>query len=463
MASPPPSLWWSDIDVTSPRSSLRGDVDVDVAIIGGGYTGLWTARELLRRDAHLRVAVIEAQVCGFGASGRNGGWASALFPAPATQVIARYGLDAYTGQRQLLQDAVTQLGEVTRTDGIDCHFAQGGTLSVARSAAQEIRGRRYVADARTHGVGEADLRWLEPAALRDMAWLEGARGAAYSPHCARLHPARLVRGLADVVERHGATIYENTRALQVAAATSSRRARVLTAHATLRADYVVRATEGFTPALARQRRSVVPLYSLMIATEPLSARWWRDYGFDDWPTFSDERHLLIYGQRTADNRLAFGGRGSPYHFGSTVEPRYDANEGVFARLAASLRELFPTLDGAITHRWGGPLAMPRNRFPSVSVDHASGLAAAGGYTGDGVTLSYVCANALADLIVSPDVETPFTTLAFLREPFHRWEPEPWRWLGINAGIALATYADHYERHHDHESRASAMLARLLNR
>lgn len=458
-----PSLWWSELDVPSPRSPLRGDVDVDVAIVGGGYTGLWTARELLRRDAHLRVAVIEAQVCGFGASGRNGGWASALFPVPAAHVISRCGLDAYTRQRLLLQEAVSQLGEATRADGIDCHFVQGGTLSVARSRVQEIRGRRYVADAAAHGVGEEDLRWLEPAPLRELAWLEGARGAAYSPHCARLHPARLVRGLAEVVERHGATIYENTRALAVVAATSSRRAQVLTVHGTLLADYVVRATEGFTSALAHQRRSVVPLYSLMIATEPLSAQWWRDYGFDDFPTFSDERHLLVYGQRTADDRLAFGGRGSPYHFGSTVEPRYDANDHVFSHLATSLRELFPTLRAAITHRWGGPLAMPRNRFPSVSVDHGSGLAAAGGYTGDGVTLSYVCANALADLIVEPDVETPATALPFLRVPTQKWEPEPWRWLGINAGIALATYADHYERHHDDESRASAALARLLTK
>jgi glycine/D-amino acid oxidase-like deaminating enzyme len=457
----PPSLWWSQIDATSPRPSLRGDVDVDVAIIGGGYTGLWTARELLRRDPHLRVCVLEAQVCGFGASGRNGGWVSALFPAPASSIISRFGLEAYTRQRLLLQGAVTSLGAAAKDDGIDCDFVQGGTLSFARSELQEVRARHYVSTAAEHEVGPEDLRWIEPDELRSIAWLDGARGAAYSPHCARIHPARLARGLADAVEHHGGVIYEGTRATKIVPASTTQRARVLTTRATVRAEYVVRATEGFTPTMAHQRRSVVPLYSLMVATAPLSASWWHDYGFDGFPTFNDERHLLVYGQRTADNRLAFGGRGSPYHFGSTVEPRFDAQVGVFAQLSASLRELFPTLDAPITHRWGGPLAMPRDKLPSVTVDHLTGMATAGGYTGDGVTLSYVCANALADLIVAPGDETAFSTLPFVQNPSPRWEIEPLRWLGINAGIALATYADHHERRYGTSSRASSMLARLM--
>jgi len=458
----PPSLWWTQIDVTSPRPPLRGDVDVDVAIVGGGYTGLWTARELLRRDPHLRVCVLEARVCGFGASGRNGGWVSALFPAPASSVIAHVGLEGYTRQRQVLQDAVTSLGAAAHADAIDCDYVRGGTLSFARSEVQEVRGRHYVARAAEHGVAEEDLRWIDAEELKTVAWLDGARGAAYSPHCARIQPARLVRGLAEAVERHGGVIYEDTSVTRIMPGAGERRARLLTTRGTVRADYVVRATEGFTPTVRNQRRTVVPLYSLMIATEPLSASWWRDYGFDRFPTFNDERHLLIYGQRTADGRLAFGGRGSPYHFASSVEPRFDANEHVFAQLDESLRELFPTLDAPITHRWGGPLAMPRDRFPSVTVDHATGLAAAGGYTGDGVTLSYVCANALADMIVTPAERTAYSSLPFVQSPTRRWELEPLRWLGINAGIALATYADHYERRHGRESRASALLSRLTS-
>ncbi len=459
---PPRSLWWSQIDPTSPRAALRGDVDVDVAIVGGGYTGLWTARELLRRDPGLRVCVLEAQVCGFGASGRNGGWVSALFPVPASTVIARHGLEAYTRLRHTLQDAVPALGAAAAADAIECSFVQGGTLSFARSPLQEARGRAYVAEAAAHGLGPQDLRWMEAGELREVATVAQARGAAFSPHCARVQPARLVRGLAEAVERHGGVIYENTRVTRLEGATSTRPARALSAAGVVSARYVVRATEGFTPAMEGQRRTVVPLYSLMIATEPLSREWWDDYGFATAPTFNDERHLLVYGQRTADDRLAFGGRGSPYHYGSTVEPRYDLNEGVFDHLAASLRELFPTLDAEVSHRWGGPLAMPRDKFPSVQVDHHSGLASAGGYTGDGVTLSYVCANALADLITAPSADTAVTTLPFVRATTRRWEVEPLRWLGINTGLALATWADHAERRHGRESRAARWLTRLMD-
>ena len=460
---PPRSLWWSQIDdASTSREPVRGDLDVDVAIVGGGFTGLWTARELLRRDPLLRVCVLEARVCGFGASGRNGGWVSALFPADASAVIARDGLDAYHAQRHVLQDAVANLGRAAALDGIDCHFVQGGTLSFARSELQERRARHYVTDAAAHGVPDDDLRWMDADEVREMAWIDGARGAAYSPHCARIQPALLVRGLARVVESLGAQVYEGTRVTRLQAGTSTRGPRVLTATGTVRARYVVRATEGFTPTLAGQRRTVAPLYSLMIASQPQSREFWSRHGFDAAPTFNDERHLLIYGQRTADGRLAFGGRGSPYHFGSTVEPRFDLDDEVFVRLGESLRELFPGLEGDIDFAWGGPLAMPRDKFPSVRVDHATGLASAGGYTGDGVTLSYVCAQALADLIVSPSETTEFSSLPFVNRPGRRWEIEPLRWIGINAGIALATWADHSERSTGRDSRASRWLQRLMS-
>jgi glycine/D-amino acid oxidase-like deaminating enzyme len=459
----PPSLWWSQIDATSSRAPLGGDIDVDVAIVGGGYTGLWTARELLRRDPRLRVAVLEAQVCGFGASGRNGGWASALFPVAASTMVKDYGREDYTRQRRYLQDAVTSLGQAARDDGIECDFAPGGTLTFARSEVQEARARRDVNDAADLGVTSDDVRWVGADELAYFGRVNGARGAVFSPHCARLHPARLARGLADAVEHLGGSLYEHSRVTRIIPGTTTRRARVLSSQGTVTADYVVRATEGFTPTFARARRSVVPLYSLMIATAPLPASFWQHYGFAQSPTFSDERHLLVYGQRTADDRLAFGGRGSPYHFGSTVEPRYDTNEAVFHKLAQSLKELFPALDAPITHRWGGPLAMPRSGYPYVDVDHARGIAAAGGYTGDGVTLSYVCATALADMIIDPDTATPASTLPFVQRPLRRWEVEPLRWLGINTGIALATYADYRERTTDRESRASKLLARLTRR
>ncbi len=245
--------------------------------------------------------------------------------------------------------------------------------------------------------------------------MSGALGATYSPHCARIDPARLVRGLADVDERLGAKIFEQTAVTRILPGRHGRQAEVVTVAANVHADFVVRATEGFTPNLPRERRTVVPLYSLMIATEPLERDFWDEVGFAHYETFADDRHLIIYGQRTADDRIAFGGRGAPYHFGSSVESRFDTNQKVFHKLEVTLRELFPTMSGAITHAWGGPLAMPRDHAPYVQVDFDSGMASAGGYTGDGVVLSHVAATALADLITSPDTETAFTRLPFVQQ------------------------------------------------
>jgi glycine/D-amino acid oxidase-like deaminating enzyme len=240
-----------------------------------------------------------------------------------------------------------------------------------------------------------------------------------------------------------------------------RQPEVVSVGGSIHADYVVRATEGFTPTMPGRRRDVVPLYSLMVATEPLGPGFWDEVGLGRYETFNDDRHLLIYGQRTRDDRIAFGGRGSPYHFGSTVEPRFDYNDRVFTMLESTLHELFPAMDAAVTHRWGGPLAMPRDRTPSVTVDYDTGLARAGGYSGDGVVLSYVCANALADLIVDPDADTAHTRLPFVGTSSRPWPFEPLRWIGINAGLHLATWADHHERRRGTPSRAGRLLSRLL--
>ncbi|MDE3064309.1 MAG: FAD-dependent oxidoreductase, partial [Acidobacteriota bacterium] len=400
---PPASLWWSTLPgPVTPRAPLRGHRDVDVAIVGGGYSGLWTARELVRRDPSLRVAVLEKSVCGFGASGRNGGWASALFPLSDETVAARFGEESSAHLRHVLNDAVAALGEAAAADGIDAHYQRGGTLAFARSELQARRLRAEVDAARERGVAEDDLAWLEPDAARERGTPSRVHGATYTPHCARIHPARLARGLSDVLERLGVEVYEQTPVTRVVARRG--RTEVVTVAGSVHAPVVVRATEGFTPTLPGSRREVIPLYSLMIATAPLPAPFWEEAGFGAGETFTDGRHLLIYGQRTADGRFAFGGRGSPYHFASTVEERFDSDARVFAMLEATLRDLFPSLDADVTHRWGGPLAMTRDRCPSVDFDPATGLAHLGGYTGDGVVLSYVSANALADLIVDPDAD-----------------------------------------------------------
>jgi glycine/D-amino acid oxidase-like deaminating enzyme len=435
---------------------------VDVAIVGGGFTGLWTARELKRRDPSLSIAVLEKSVCGFGASGRNGGWASSFYPLSDEAVIARHGHDEFFHLRNELQRAVSSLGEAIAFDAIDAHFVHGGTLNFARSDVQAKRLQESVASAHELGATNNDLTWLDVDEAARHGVVDASRGATYSPHCARLHPARLVRGLAEVNERLGVQIFENTTVTRFLKSSKNHLAEAITPHASVHARFIVRATEGFTSTFSGERRNVAPIYSLMIASAPQSQAFWDNVGFSHYETFADDRHLIIYGQRTNDGRIAFGGRGAPYHFGSTVEERFDLNPRVFDLLEATLRELFPTLEGSITHRWGGPLAMPRDLSPSVLVDYSTGLASAGGYTGDGVVLSYVAANALADLITEPGAETPYTQLPFVQRASKRWEIEPLRWLGINVGLALAAWADRVEEKKGKASRASHCLDRLFN-
>jgi glycine/D-amino acid oxidase-like deaminating enzyme len=277
-------------------------------------------------------------------------------------------------------------------------------------------------------------------------------GATFTPHCAAIHPARLVRGLARAVERRGVTIIERTPVEAVS------EGRVETALGNLRADVIVRATEGYTPSLRGQRRSLAPVYSLMVATEPLPQSQWDRIGLDDRETFTDLRHLIIYGQRTSDGRLAFGGRGAPYHFGSRTQARFDRHPRVFAALRQTLVELFPCLrDVRFTHAWGGPLGIARDWFASVGFDQATGLAWAGGYVGDGVGTSNLAGRTLADLILGR--ATDLVSLPWVGHRSPSWEPEPLRWLGVNTGLQVMTAADREEGLTNHAS----MLARAMER
>ncbi|GAA3928087.1 NAD(P)/FAD-dependent oxidoreductase [Actinoplanes auranticolor] len=425
------SYWLAALgEPAAARPSLPGDREVDVAIVGAGYTGLWTAYYLARADPSLRIAVIEAQYAGFGASGRNGGWCSGLFPVGVGALARQHGREQAVAMHRALAETVDEVGRTAAAEGIDCSYAKGGTVALARSAAQLRRAEAEAAEAQEYGL---DVTLLDAAAAREKCGASGVLGGTFSPDCASVQPAALVRGLAAAVERHGVAIYEGTRALRLS------RGAVLTDHGTVRADVVVRALEGYTAALAGHRRTLAPVYSLMIATEPLPAAAWERIGLARRETFTDHRHLIVYGQRTADDRLAFGGRGAPYHFGSRVRPAYDREPGVFAALRKALTELFG-IDPPIAYRWGGPLAIPRDWMPSVGL--ADGLAWAGGYVGDGVAAANLAGRTLADLITGTDTER--TRLPWTGHRSRAWEPEPLRWLGINAALRGTALRDAWE-------------------
>ena len=444
-----PGFWLSGADLT-PRAALPGDTDVDVAIVGAGFTGLWTAYYLAETDPSLRIAVLEARVAGFGASGRNGGWCSALFPVSPATLARRHGRAAATAMVRAMASTVDEVGRVAAAEGIDCHFAKGGTVTLARNPAQVARARSAIESERAFGV---DQTWLSAAEATARCGATSVLGGVFTPDCAAIHPGRLVRGLATAVERRGVTVYEETRALTL------RSGAVVTDRGTVRAPIVVRATEGYTAGLAGHRRTLAPLYSLMVATEPLPASFWATAGLARRETFTDLRRMIVYGQRTADDRLAFGGRGAPYHFGSRVAAGFDHDARVHRAIEAAMVELFPALGPTppVTHRWGGPLGVPRDWTASVGFE--DGLAWGGGYVGDGVGTSNLAGRTLADLITGADSE--LTALPWAGHRSRRWEPEPVRWLGINAGLRLTDVADRQEQRTGRPSRLGAVVDRML--
>jgi glycine/D-amino acid oxidase-like deaminating enzyme len=449
------SLWHDTADDDwVPRAALPGDLDVDVAVVGAGFTGRWTAYYLARADPSLRIVVLEREVAGFGASGRNGGWCSALFPAPVEWLARRYGEQRAVAQHRAMQATVDEVGRVAAAEGIDAGFTKGGTLTLARTPVQLGRASAEVADARRWGFGEDDLALLGPAEARRRLAATDVHGATFTPHCAAVHPARLVRGLATAVERHGVTLHERTPATRIAPG------EVTTPYGRVRAEVVVRATEGYTAQLPGLRRAIAPVYSLMVATEPLPADVWDRIGLSDRETFADHRHLIVYGQRTADGRLAFGGRGAPYHLGSRVRPEQDREPDVFAALHRSLVAMRPAVAGAaVTHSWGGPLGIARDWCASVGLDRSTGLAWAGGYVGDGVSTTNLAGRTLADLVLRRD--TDLVHLPWVNHRSRRWEPEPLRWLEVSAALAVMTGADAEEQRTGRPSRRAALLNRVL--
>ncbi len=454
------SLWWEAVPAPLPaRPALTEDFDVDVCVVGAGFTGLWTAHSLARADRSLRVALVEREVAGFGASGRNGGWCSALFALSDAALARRYGHDAMRAMRRAMQRTVDIVGTSATEEGIDCHFEKGGTVDLVRSEAQKERALAELDEARTLGFGEDDLRWLGTEETQALVGAAGAIGATFTPHCAAIQPALLARGLADAVERRGVRLFEHTEVSEIRPG-SGGGATVVTAGGAVRADVVVRATEAWTPTLPGYRREIVPVYSLMVATEPLGAAFWEEAGLAGRATFADHRHTIIYGQRTADDRIAFGGRGAPYHYGSAVRSEFDREPAVHALLRDTLIDLFPSLEGhRFTHAWGGPLGIPRDWHSSVGYDRRSGLAWAGGYVGDGVATSNLAGRTLADLIVGSESE--LTRLPWVNHRSPRWEPEPLRWAGVNAGLWTMKLADRTETRRGRPSRAAAVMGRLL--
>ncbi|MER5885067.1 FAD-dependent oxidoreductase [Streptomyces sp. NPDC001941] len=433
------SFWYAQEGAPAPREPLSGDTTADVCIVGGGYTGLWTAYYLKKAVPFLNITVLEARSCGYGASGRNGGW---LYNGIAGRgrYAKLHGQEAAARLQSAMNASVDEVVDVCAAEGIDADIHKGGVLEVAYTPAQLARLKDF--HATETAFGEKDRALYGARETAERIRIAGAVGSTWTPHGARLHPVKLVRGLAARAEELGVTIHESTPVTEI------RAKHAVTPYGTVRAPYVLRCTEGFTASLKGERRTWLPMNSSMIVTEPLSAAQWDEVGWEGAETLGDMAHAYMYAQRTADGRIALGGRGVPYRYGSKTDNDGRTQPATVEALREILTRFFPALTGiGVAHAWSGVLGVPRDWCATVTLDRSTGLGWAGGYVGSGVTTTNLAARTLRDLILQDSGQsgpTDLTTLPWVGHKVRKWEPEPLRWLGVRTLYAAYRRADHAE-------------------
>jgi glycine/D-amino acid oxidase-like deaminating enzyme len=439
------SFWLRSVEESlSPRRALEGDERADVAIVGAGYAGLWTAYYLKQLDPAMDVAVIEAEIAGRGAAGRNGGWCSldlanfaGLLRHPETQSRA---IELMPN----LIDSVYTVGDVVEKEKIACDFHRGGMAHVAISRPQLDRARKAHGLLDGLGLGAVE-HWLEPAEMDRKVKIAGGLGGAFCEHCAVVHPAKLARGLADVIERQGVKVFERSPATSVTSG------RVVTRSGTVVADTVILATEGYTEAHAGglPARRLLPMHSFMTVTEPLEESVFEQIGLADREAFGDYSWLVTYGQRTADNRLAFGYGGRTYPDG---KPRdvFRAGDRHFRLIQRKLEQQFPVLEGTrYEQSWGGAMGMSRDMTPFVEFDPGTSTGWLGGFFGNGVAATNLAGRAMADLVLGRASDLTGLGLLVRRtdRPFDRrarWEWQPLVWSGVAGTLRSLRRRDRQE-------------------
>ncbi len=456
----PVSFWFDSLD--DPVLDLREPpAQVDVAIIGAGFTGLWTAYYLKKKQPRLQIAVFEAETVGFGASGRNGGWCMGT----ATGIEHMLSVPSLQAEgirlQQALENTVDEIERVCQAESIDCHFARGGTLNVAGTPEVAKRSQQWVEHLHRLGFKDSEYCWLDQAQSEKRIGLSRNLGAYYTTHCAAIHPGRLVRGLAEVNRALGVQIIEKAPVFNYTRVPDGS-LLLSTGRGAVRAEKIIRATEGYTESIQGQQRSMLPLYSMVVATEPLSPEIWQEIGLTRRETFGDGRRVVIYGQRTVDDRLVFGGRAG-YYFGSKRRALIPATDKAVKIVEASARELIPALrdpalgETVFSHGWGGLMGVPRHWRPCVTFDERSRIGWAGGYTGEGVGASNLAGRIMCDLVAGE--KSDLTTLAWVDDVPRRWEPEPIRWLGVKSIEFFGDRADRREAN----NQSAGIWGSLFNR
>jgi glycine/D-amino acid oxidase-like deaminating enzyme len=427
------SFWLSTRDY-HPSAHLTEDTEVDVAIVGGGFTGLSTAYHLKKLEPGMRIALLESEVIGFGASGRNGGFNMTLFGLTLGITAIRFGKENARQAHLYMAKAVDTLRELVETLDLDCDYEHPGFLRVATSEKYKKRIQEEIELA--HKLGLSGIKWLEKDQLREQVKSPLYSGAWWEPRCGILNPAKLAWSWKDCIVAREVQVFENTPVIEIRPAQN--RVKLETKTATVSADKVVLATNAWSHFFPQLRRKQIPVWTHIVLTEPLTEKQFSEIGWQNRQGIEDARNLVHYYRLTADNRLLMGGRDVSLSSGSDMDR--DLNPAVFSALKDDVRELFPVLQKvAFTHEWGGPVSVPLDMAPALGYAGDKQVVYSLGCVGHGVSMTHLNGRTLADLVL--ERKTDLTDVFFVNRRTIPWPPGPLRDLTVRAILRYMHWED----------------------
>jgi glycine/D-amino acid oxidase-like deaminating enzyme len=430
------SFWVADAPRVPAAAALAGPLDLDVAIVGGGFTGLATAHFLRRLDPTLRVGVLEARVVGAGASGRSGGFVMTQFGVSLGYTARLYGADEARAAHRYLERAVDLVGELCATHGIDCDFERRGFLRVATTPGHVARLRREIDLAARLGL--TGIEWRDRAALAAEVRSPTYLGAWWEPRGALVNPLKLARGMRRVVEGQGVRIFEHTPVLALEREPGAVVLR--TPGGVVRADKVVLATNAYSHLIPAVGRLQMPFFSHALVTEPLTVAQRLAVGWRRRQGIEDARNLVHYYRLTPDDRLLMGGDEVSVGFGADMAR--DFNQRAFARLERAIGVIFPALAGiGIAARWGGPCSVTLDLAPAIGHAGDERVLYSLGCLGHGVALTHINGETLADLVLGRQTER--TEMFFVNRRVVAWPTEPLRFFLARTVLGLAGLEDRW--------------------
>ncbi|HSR48738.1 MAG TPA: FAD-dependent oxidoreductase [Anaerolineales bacterium] len=418
------SFWLQNYGPYTPNPPLAGEIRADVAVIGAGFTGLSTAFHLRQDSPGLDVVVLEAEIVGFGASGRNGGFSMTLFGLEPTVTRALFGQERTVEAHRYMEQAVDHVRDLVRTHGLDSAYEHNGFLRVATTPGF-VRRIQHDMEILTQ-MGITGIEWWEASRLREQVDSPLFLGAWWEPRCGLLDPAKHVRELKRLAAGSGAVIYESTPVLAIERGDAF---TLSTPAGKVQAGQIVLATNAWSHLIPQLRRRQIPAFTHMVVTEPLTSSQLDRIGWKNRQGIEDARNLVHYFRLTADNRLAMGGSDVSIAVGGDMER--DHNPRVFADLERDVVRIFPQLKGIrFESRWGGPVSVPVDMAPVIGFLGDRRAVFSLGCVGHGVSLAQLNGRTITDLLLEKD--TPLTRVWFVGRRTIPWPPEPLRYVASQA-------------------------------